>query len=129
MYLRRGEVMVYDIGHVLALLNEHPWGWLKETRATQRRAVPYKKMEQDHDLTQALVDDFICYTINSFQAVWVSGFNSNSMSTAELAWFNLNERARTELWLMLNNLANKFAGEMVGYARTGNLLILHVPTD
>jgi hypothetical protein len=129
MYNRTGEVMVFDIAHVLRYLAEHPCGQLKLNRGLVPRKAIYQRMEMAHSLEEALIDDFLCYAINAFQFIWICGFNPNAMTPDEIRWFQMNENASTALWLTLRPLTKRFSGEMVGYARSGNLLILYLPTE
>jgi hypothetical protein len=92
-------IIGYEIGIVLDALTEHPL------------YIPGTLTER-HLKRQLLIDNFLSYTINSFQMVYVAGYNVQQNTLPELRWFELNTQARSWLYQILA-LPNESAGSFV----------------
>lgn len=112
----------------MGLLKEHPSSQLVITRAI-RYHHHIERITEPNPYWDSLVDDFICYSINSFQEVIVGDFNPQRVTPQEITWFNMNDKARRELWLLLRAFGNNYAGSMVNYARYGGVIYLYAQTN
>lgn len=128
MYEKQGDVLCWDITHIMGLLREHPITSLVVSRAIRFHhhntslAIP-------NPYWDSIIDDFICHAINSFEEVMVAEYNPQRVTPQEHTWFNMNQAARKELWLMLRPLAYHYAGSMVNYARVGGVIYLYAQTN
>jgi hypothetical protein len=103
----------FDISRVIELLNEHP-------------PIRFHRNGEASYNAQTLIDDFICYSINNFQVVWIANYDARRNTQLELTWFNLNQEARHALWSIIN-LPPEAAGTFVQYYRRGDTLWLGIP--
>lgn len=127
-YIREGDVLVWEIGHIMRLLKEHPSSQLVISRAI-RFHHHITSVVEPNPYMDSLINDFVAWTINSFQEVMVAELNINSLTPQEITWFNLNQNARAELWMMLRPLAANYAGSMVNLARVGTLIYIYAQTN
>lgn len=128
MYVKEGNVHCWDISHIMVLLREHNRSQLIISRAI-RFHHHITNLTEPNPYLDSLIDDFICYSINSFQEVMVAEFNPRLITSAEKTWFDLNATARRELWLMLRPIAYHYAGSMINYARVGGMIYLYAQTN
>ncbi|WDS62399.1 hypothetical protein [Pseudomonas phage D6] len=128
MYVKQGDVLCWDISHLMGLLREHPSSQLVISRAI-RYHHHNERITEPNPYWDSLVDDWFCYTINSFQEVIIADFNPSRVTPQEITWFNMNDKARRELWLMLRAFGNTYAGTMVNYARQGGVIYLYAQTN
>jgi len=128
MHPKVGDVLVWDINHVMVLLKEHPSSQLVISRAI-RFHHQLDSTAEPNPYMDSLINDFIGWTINSFQEVMVAEFNPHALTTQEITWFNLNQNARSELWRMLRPLAYNYSGAMVNLARVGTLIYIYAQTN
>lgn len=130
MWQAAGDILNWDVGQVIRLLREQPNKQLLIDRAMRSCNHGYMSMEQTTEIMwDNLVDDFLCYSINSFQEVIVAGFDVRKLTPNEITWCNLQEKARAELWTITRPLAYHYAGSMINYARTGRLLHVFAQTN
>lgn len=130
MFMKQGDVLCWDISHIMGFLREQPNKQLLISRAQRSCNHGYLPMDQTLDLMwQGLVDDWICYSINSFQDVIIAEFDVRRLNTHEVSWCNMHQRARHELWLLTRSMANKYAGTIVNYARVGGVIYLYAQTN
>lgn len=130
MWQAQGDVLCWDIGYVIGMLKEHPNHQLLIDRAMRSCNHGYQSMNHTIEIMwDNLVDDFMCYSINSFQDVLVSGFDQRRLTQAEIVWCNLQEKARGELWVLTRPLAANYAGSMITYSRTGGLIHIFAQTN
>lgn len=126
-YMKQGDVLVWDISHIIGMLREQPCTQLQISRAIRFHhhieSVTYPNPYMD-----SLINDWLGHSINSFQEVMVSEYNPNGMTPQEITWFNLNEKARSELWSITRPLA-MYSGSMVNLARVGNLIYIYAQTN
>jgi hypothetical protein len=87
--------------------------------AEQSRAMAY----------EMLVNEFLSFAINSFQEIWISGYNKELNTQEEIAWFNLNVDAWSELWEILRPIGPKYAGVIANFYRAGGTIWLQLPID
>lgn len=123
-----GDVLVWDIAHVMRLLKEHPTSQLVISRAI-RFHHHIERITEPNPYLDSLINDFIAWTINSFQEVMVAEFNPTTVTPQEITWFNLNQAARTELWQLVRPLAYSYSGSMVNLARVGTLIYVYAQTN
>lgn len=127
-WAKEGDVLCWDISHIMGLLREHPNSQLIISRAT-RYHHHIQSVSYPNPYWDSLVDDFICYSINSFQEVMVAEFNVQRITPQEITWFNLNTNARRELWLLTRLLATRYAGTVINFARVGKVIYLYAQTN
>lgn len=128
MIEREGDVLVWDISHVMRLLKEHPSSQLVISRAI-RFHHHIDTVVEPNPYMDSLINDFVAWTINSFQEVMVAEFNPHILTPQEITWFNLNQNARSELWRMLRPLAYNYSGSMVNLARANHLIYIYAQTN
>lgn len=129
MWRQEGDVLAWNVSHVIMALREHPIGWLLNKRATNLLSPQNHNLDVRAIAWDSLIDDWFCYTINSFQDVIISGFDVRRMCPKELAWCNLQQKARSELWSVTRRLGLEYAGTMVNYARAGGVIYLYAQTN
>lgn len=130
MWKAEGDILAWDVGYIIRVLKEHPYEQLLIDRAMRSCNHGYISMEHIKEIMwDNLIDDFFCYSINSFQEVIVAEFDSRRLTQGEIRWCNLQETARAELWKATRPLAIHYAGSMVNYARTGGLIHIFAQTN
>ena len=130
MWKAEGDILSWEIGYIIRLLKEHPNKQLLIDHAMRSCNHGYISMEHTTEIMwDNLIDDFICYSINSFQEVIVAEFDARRLTPNEITWCNLQEKARAELWCITRPLAINYAGSMVNYARTGGLIHIFAQTN
>lgn len=129
MYVKEGDVLAWNVSHVIMALREHPIGWLLNRRATNLLSPQNHNQDVRAIAWDSIIDDWFCYTINSFQDVIVNGFDVRRMYPNEIEWCNLQQKARSELWSVTRRLGLEYAGAMVNYARAGGVIYLYAQTN
>lgn len=129
MYVKEGDVLAWNVSHVIMALREHPIGWLLNRRAVNLLSPTNHNQNVREIAWNSIIDDWFCYTINSFQDVIVNGFDVRRMYPNEIEWCNLQQKARSELWSVTRRLGLEYAGTMVNYARAGGVIYLYAQTN
>lgn len=129
MYVKEGDVLAWNVSHVIMALREHPIGWLLNRRAVNLLSPTNHNQDVREIAWNSIIDDWFCYTINSFQDVIVNGFDVRRMYPNEIEWCNLQQKARSELWSVTRRLGLEYAGTMVNYARAGGVIYLYAQTN
>lgn len=130
---RKADVLVYDVSRVLHALRDHPVTEILKTRIMRHSHTGHGSLcsRGTMGLLQIahgqLVDDFMKHAINSYQEVWIMGYDPSTNTEQERQWFHLNTDAWQLLWEIIR-VDNRYAGSMVGFTRINNLVYLYVPT-
>jgi len=107
-------LVTYDVGHVIDLL------------CTRFIAIQGNLPERYAKRNQ-LIDDFISYTINRFQHLWIVGYDPRNNLPNELSWFEIHEEARTHLFRTIK-FTPESAGCFARMKREDRVLYLMHPT-
>lgn len=125
---RKADVHVYDVGRVIGFLREHPHAPLVRKRACEMTGVNHLDSRALYEMAHnQIIDDFVKHAINSFQEIWIMGYDASSNTEPERQWFHLNTLAWQALYEIVR-VGPSYAGSMVGYTRINNLIYLYVPT-
>lgn len=132
------EMVVWDLEPMFKMIDSLPLKSLAFLRYSESKgfstdnAYIYTNegvMAQELRLVQEeLIDDFIVYSINSFEFVYISRPSLSKLTEKERRWFVENERAVKFIYETLR-FNTELAGRFIRYQRIGKSIFLITPKN
>lgn len=132
----RYDLNVWDISHAFEVLDSLPVKVIAMNRYIERKGLNPDNAMLWHDETEMgrelrvireeVLDDFIIYTINSFEFCYISRPGLSILSEKERRYFLDAHAARAHIYQTVQ-LAPELAGRFIRYQRIGKSIYLITP--